>query len=204
MVDLAGRRIVIFGGGDVAARKAVFFCREASVQLISRSFVPSIRTLPVELVEADLEGMPDNEVRRFLDGTFLAVAATSDPAINNRIGEICTRAGVLFNNASGRQGDVLIPSVVRGDSYLLAISTLGDAPGVPRLLREFIESRCPQLDGMITLQKRLRERLKETEPSLEKRQEILRSVLHDRELWGALEISPEHAWEQAEGRHLHG
>ncbi|MDD1719723.1 MAG: bifunctional precorrin-2 dehydrogenase/sirohydrochlorin ferrochelatase, partial [Methanoregulaceae archaeon] len=78
----------------------------------------------------------------------------------------------------------------------------GEAPGVPRFLREFIEARCPQLDRMIALQKRLRVRLRETEPSQKRRQEILRSVLLDRELWKSLKENPGHAWEQAERRYI--
>jgi precorrin-2 dehydrogenase/sirohydrochlorin ferrochelatase len=148
--------------------------------------------------------MPDERIGEILDGAFLAVAATPDPAINDRIGRIASRLGVFFNNAGGSPGNVQIPSVVRGEHYLLAISTGGKAPGVPRFLREFIEERCPQLDGMIALQKRLRERLRETEPSQERRQEILRSVLADRDMWEALRAGPQKAWAEAEVRYLHG
>jgi precorrin-2 dehydrogenase/sirohydrochlorin ferrochelatase len=35
-VDCAGKRIVIFGGGDVASRKAAFFSGEAEVLVVSR------------------------------------------------------------------------------------------------------------------------------------------------------------------------
>ena len=40
MIDLAGKKVVIFGGGEVGARKARFFAPEAEVTVISRSFSP--------------------------------------------------------------------------------------------------------------------------------------------------------------------
>ena len=48
LCGLFGQRIVIFGGGDVAARKAAYFSREAEVLVVSRSFSPKIETLPVQ------------------------------------------------------------------------------------------------------------------------------------------------------------
>lgn len=38
-IDCTGRRIVIFGGGDVAARKAAYFSGNADVTVVSRSLV---------------------------------------------------------------------------------------------------------------------------------------------------------------------
>ena len=47
-VDCSGRRIIIFGGGEVASRKAAYFSREAEVLVISRSFSHKISILPVK------------------------------------------------------------------------------------------------------------------------------------------------------------
>ena len=44
-IDCSGRRVVIFGGGAVAARKAAYFVQEARVLVVSRSFVQKLETL---------------------------------------------------------------------------------------------------------------------------------------------------------------
>lgn len=202
MIDLAGRRVVIFGGGDVAARKAAFFCPEAPVRVVSRSFAPALREMAVDRVEADLSRLADEEIAGHLAGAFLAVAATPDRAINERIGGICSRSGVLFNNAEGERGDVLVPSVVKGEHFLLAISTGGAAPAVPRFLREAIEAGYPHLDGMVALQERMRARLRGTGLSQERRSGLLNAAIRDRELWEALAKGPDQAWEMAERRYI--
>jgi Siroheme synthase (precorrin-2 oxidase/ferrochelatase domain) len=101
MLDLTGRRVLIFGGGGVGARKAAHFEHEAEVTVISRSFSPRFDGLSVRRHETDLASLPDDAIVELLDGAFLAVAATPDPALNNRIGRLCASAGVLFNNAAG-------------------------------------------------------------------------------------------------------
>ncbi len=53
-VDCSRRRIVIFGGGEVAARKAARFTGKAEVTVISRSFKQKILDLPVFLRECDV------------------------------------------------------------------------------------------------------------------------------------------------------
>jgi len=204
MIDLSGRSVVIFGGGDVGARKAAFFCHEADVTVISRSFSPLFDKLTVQQSVADISRMNDEEIRHAVSGAFLVVAATSDAGLNNRIGERCREEGILFNNAEGAEGPVLIPSVVRGEYYLLAVSTGGQSPAISRYIRELIENACPELDAMIALQTRLRLELKKGIADQKDRSEILREVIHDPEVWQALAVNPETAWSLVAGRYLHG
>ena len=53
-VDCSARRIVIFGGGTVAARKAAYFSGHAEVTVVSRSFVPAFDELTITRQERDL------------------------------------------------------------------------------------------------------------------------------------------------------
>ena len=62
-VECAGKRVVIFGGGEVAARKAGHFAREADVLVVSRTFTPSCRSLPVHLQTLDTRAATDAEAR---------------------------------------------------------------------------------------------------------------------------------------------
>jgi len=203
MLDLTGRRVLIFGGGDVGARKAAYFEHEAEVTVISRSFSPDLERLAIRRQEADLSPLPDEALRDLLQGAFLVVAATPDPGLNDRIGRLCAGAGILFNNAAGEPGDVIVPSVVRGSRYLVAISTRGKSPAVSRYLRMRLEAEYANLDRMIDLQDEMRSMLREAEPVQAERSRILWSVLEDEEVWGALSSDYARARGLAIERYLH-
>lgn len=203
MLDLAGRRVLVFGGGDVGARKAAFFEHEAEVTVISRSFSPDLDGLAIQRQEADISALPDETLRELLSGTFLAVAATPDPDLNDRIGRLCAGAGVLFNNAAGVPGDVIVPSVVRGNRFLIAISTRGKSPAVSRYLRMRLEAEHADLDRMIELQEEVRSMLRETEPDQGERSRILWEILSDDDIRAALGTDYGRARTLAIERYLH-
>ena len=142
-------------------------------------------------------------MRLMIKNAFLVVAATSDSRLNDRIGRLCLQERVLFNNAVGTEGNVILPSKIEGRHYLIAISTGGESPGVSRYLREYINTTLPGLDGMIELQGRLRETLKKTEPDQSRRSRLLMTVLQDKDVWHAVGISPEAGWDIIETRYLH-
>ena len=202
-VDCSRRRIVIFGGGEVAARKAAYFAGTAEVTLVSRSFGQKILDLPVVRRKCDVSTESDESLEDTLEGAFLVIGALSDTAQNNRIGRICRKRGILFNNADGEPGDVILPSVTGGINYTLAISTNGSSPAISRFIREHLEQHLPALDRMIALQQRLRTELKGTEPDQAKRDVIIWRVLEDQAVWTALSADPGEAWDLVTKRHLH-
>jgi precorrin-2 dehydrogenase / sirohydrochlorin ferrochelatase len=203
-VDCSRRRVIIFGGGDVAARKTACFAGIAEVTVVSRSFQQKILDLPVLHKDSEVSSLSDDALGAILDGAFLVIAALSDTAQNNRIGRLCKKRGILFNNADGEPGDVILPSVTRGSNYTLAISTEGRSPAISRFIRNHLEEEFPVLDPMISLQQRLRTELKHTEPDQMKRNAILWDVLNDSSLWTALAVDPAGAWNMVAKRYLHG
>ena len=106
-VDCSGRRIVIFGGGEVAARKAGYFSGRADILVVSRSFSATLSGYPVENKVLDVSNEDDAALIRIIDGAFLVIAALSDAEQNNRIGRLSRERGILFNNADGEPGDVI-------------------------------------------------------------------------------------------------
>ncbi|MCU0630494.1 MAG: bifunctional precorrin-2 dehydrogenase/sirohydrochlorin ferrochelatase [Methanoregulaceae archaeon] len=202
MIDFSGKHVVIFGGGEVGARKAAYFCEETEVTVLSRSFSPAFNELTVRRMEMNLAGIGDYELDGLIKEAFLVIAATQDKALNDRIGRYCAIRGVLFNNADGKAGDVTLPSQLKGTHYNIAISTGGESPGVARFLREHIGQSYPYLDRMIEVQNKLRTALKEKIPDQEKRGRILQEVLNDECVWKALEGGTRPAWEIIEGRYL--
>ena len=142
--------------------------------------------LPVERQMMDAARVSDEVLEGIIDGAFLVIGAFSDADQNNRIKDLCTAQGILFNNADGKPGDVIIPSVTGGKNYVLAISTKGSSPAVARFIREYLETQLPSLDEMVSFQSDLRAQLKQSEPSVSRRNAILRDVLHDPMVWKTL------------------
>ena len=202
-VDCSGKRIVIFGGGEVASRKAAYFSGEADVLVVSRSFSHKMSILPVERQMLDAGRVSDEVLNGIIDRAFLVIGALSDPVQNNRIKNLCIVREILFNNADGEAGNVIIPSVTGGENFTLAISTKGNSPAVSRFIREHLETHFPALDEMVALQRDLRAQLKHTEPSQSRRNAILWEVLNDRELWKTLKNDPAGARQQVKERYLH-
>ncbi len=201
-IDFSGRRIVIFGGGDVAARKATYFSGNADVVVVSRSFAPAFDDMKVTRKDLDIVTESGRNLAAILTGAFLVIAATSDPEVNNRIGRLCRATGILFNNANGETGDVIMPAVTRGENYTIAVSTGGNSPAVSRYIREKIDDAFPALDDMIALQTRLREVLRVQEPDQKRRSSIIAKVLHDPTVWAALEAKRPDVWEDVRTRYL--
>ena len=201
-VDCSGKRIVIFGGGEVASRKAAYFSGEAEVLVISRSFSHKMSLLPVERRMLDAGRSSDDMLIGLIDRAFLVIGALSDPRQNNRINDLCKAQGILFNNADGETGDVIIPAMSGGKNYTLAISTQGESPAVSRFIREHLETHFPALDEMIALQRDIRAWLKQTEPSQSRRNAILWEVLNNREIWKNLKTDPAGVRQQIKERYL--
>ena len=204
ILDLTGRKVVIFGGGPVGARKAAFFQGECRVLVASRSFGKEVRGLDVERVKVDLGAASDQDLKDLMEGAILVIAAVQDPALNNRILVLSRGLGILCNSASGNPGDVIIPSVWKGKSHAVAVTTFGRSPAMARYIREKVALDAGEIDLMIDLQARAREALKTGVPSQERRSAILWEIIHDEAVWKALLQGGDTAWEFVEKRYLHG
>ena len=203
MIDMQGKKVMIFGGGDVAARKASYFTGCTTV-VVSRSFSDSLKSTGVERRRLDLITIPDEEIRAMVNDAFLVIAATSDERLNNRIGSICREVGVLFNNAKGDPGDVILPAMLKGENFLVAVTTFGKSPAFSRYLRSDLERSMEDYDRMIVLQEKLRSVLKGSEDDQKDRSSILWRVITDPLVWASLKEGPIASWKLVEEKYLHG
>lgn len=203
LIDMSGRRIVIFGGGSVGERKAQLFSRYADVTVISRDFTPDIcqmhREGNLSLVEADAGGLNAGQLDKLLEGAFLVIPATSDRAINERIASAAKKKNILSNQVDAI-GDVTVPSVIKKGELTISISTSGSSPAFSRFVRQKIEEVItPEFSDMIKVQESLRIYLKENVPGQKDRKELLWKVLESSEVWEALQVSYEKGYNVALG-----
>ena len=123
-LKLAGRRVVVVGGGPVAASKLDVLVRAgADVTVVAPEVHPAIRDAGVALEERPF-------VAGDLDGAWFVVAAAT-PAVN---AEVAREAGArqLFVNAvdDPPNASVYLGGVVRRGGVTVAISTSGEAPAL--------------------------------------------------------------------------
>jgi len=198
--DFTGKRVTIFGGGRVGLRKAVYFSGESDLTIISGNFLPEFRSINAELVKKELSGI--SEISGIIKNSALVIAATSDKSLNNKIGEICRSENIPFNNADGEPGDIIIPSMIKGENYTIAVTTGGKSPGISRHIRIILEDNCKNLDEMIEITEETRKSLKNTIENQSERNRIIRKILNDKTAWEQLEKDKNSAREYIFGKYL--
>ncbi len=192
---------MIFGGGDVGERKARLFSQYAKVTVASQDYSPGLLKMAeegaIELVKASLPSGADDLLR----GAFIAIPATSDPALNVQLEERATKMGVLVNRVDG-VGEVVVPSVIWRDPVVVAISTIGKSPALSKYLRIRLEEVLDErYADMARLLGEMRVVLKERVSEQAERKRILWEIISDEEVWRLLEESYEKAYKRA-GEHV--
>ncbi|SFN86844.1 uroporphyrin-III C-methyltransferase / precorrin-2 dehydrogenase / sirohydrochlorin ferrochelatase [Nitrosospira briensis] len=147
-LDIKNRDCVVVGGGEVAARKVAMLLRAGA-----RATVVSPQ-LGVELREQLQQGRINYCAHPFqtenLDGAVLAIAATSDPIVNQQVseaaGQLCIPVNVVDNPALC---SFIMPSILDRAPILVAISSGGASPVLTRLLRSRLETMIPSAYGRL-------------------------------------------------------
>lgn len=158
-LDIRGRLAVVVGGGRVAVRKVRKLLEgEARVKVVAPEVEPELALLASQGRIA-LEEHP--YAPGDLSGAFLALACTSDEAVNAAVSEEARRSGILVNVADRPAlCTFTLPAVVRRGNLTLAVATDGRCPALSRALREELERTFGEEYGALTdLMGRLRERL---------------------------------------------
>jgi siroheme synthase-like protein len=161
---VAGRRCVVVGGGSVAERKADnLSAAGAQVVVIAPRVTPSIRSMPgVTVLERGYR-------RGDLEGAWLAVAATDDPAVNRRVHADGEVARVWVNAADDPAAcSFTLPAVVRQGPVVVAVSTSGHSPALAAWIREKVSEQLgPEVGLLAELLSEAREEMKASGRSTE-------------------------------------
>jgi precorrin-2 dehydrogenase/sirohydrochlorin ferrochelatase len=160
---VAGKRCVVIGGGNVAARKvAGLEAAGADVVVVAPFVGPPIRSLPVSVVEREYRTGD-------LEGAWLAIAATDDPAVNALVHADGVAARVWVNAADEPAAcSFTLPAVLRQGPISVAVSTGGHSPALAGWLRDRIASDVgPEFAGLAALLSQAREELQSSGRSTE-------------------------------------
>ena len=137
-LKLQGRRVVVVGGGPVAASKlASLEAAGADVVVVAPDVCEAIRSTGIAVVQRPFEPAD-------LDGAWFVVAA-APPAINRHVAEEAERRQIFVNAVDDpANASMYLGGVVRRDGVTLAISTDGAAPALAGLLREALDYMLPR------------------------------------------------------------
>lgn len=176
-VDLSGRTVVVVGGGSVARRKvAALLDAGAHVTVGAPSLEPDL----AELVRrGDIRHLVGAFDPNWLNGAWLAIAATDLPAVNRAVAVAGEARRVWVNVVDDAPlSSVQVPSRVERGPLQIAISSGGGAPMLARHVREQLETQFDEsLGALATLLTRLRGRIRERLTDLHARRRFFERLL---------------------------
>ncbi len=138
-LDIWGKKCVVAGGGEVAARKvARLLDCGAKVLIVSPRLTPELTALKAE---SAIEHIAADYNIQYIEGAVLIIGATDDETINASISSDARSLGISVNIVDDPQKcDFILPSIVERGDLILAIGTGGKSPALARYLREEMEA----------------------------------------------------------------
>jgi uroporphyrin-III C-methyltransferase/precorrin-2 dehydrogenase/sirohydrochlorin ferrochelatase len=147
-VDLHGRRCLMVGGGEVAARKTDLLL-QAGAEV--HSVAPRLCGAMQSLLDNGRIGYREGTFRDSdLDGAQLVIAATDDRAVNARVAALADARGVPVNVVDDPAlCRFIMPAIVDRSPVVAAVSTGGVSPVLARLIRGRLEALIPAAFGRL-------------------------------------------------------
>ena len=175
-LKLEGRPGLLVGAGNVALEKiGSLLLTGLRLRVIAPEANAEIRRLAdegrLEWVEREFD--PTD-----LDGNFVVIAATDDPAVNATVYREAVSRGILTNSVDDPPHcDFYFGSVVRRGDLQIAISTAGESPAVAqRIRREIDEQLSTDIGPWLTELGQLRREILATVPPGEERKALLHKL----------------------------
>lgn len=158
--DLKGKRCLVVGGGDVAARKvSLLFRAGAEVNVVSPELCESLQNRVAN-------GEVSHAARSFEDADIeacaLIVAGTDDHAVNKRVSDLAHARCIPVNVVDQPElCSFIVPSIIDRSPVQVAVSTGGASPVLARLLRARLETLIPSAYGRLaSLMNEFRDKVK--------------------------------------------
>ncbi|MCA0919415.1 siroheme synthase CysG [Pseudooceanicola nanhaiensis] len=163
-----GRRVVICGGTEEAARKARLMLKtEAELVIVAAAPEPELAAL---IGNGRATGVASATPETF-ENCALVFIATGDEDEDLRLRAMARAAGAVVNVVDRPEYcDAFTPSIVDRDPVVVAIGTEGAAPVLGRSIKTQVEVMLsPRLGGFVALAGRLRDAVAEAIPQARRR-----------------------------------
>ena len=139
-LNVQGRKCLVVGGGAVGARKASNLLRAgAHVTIVSPAISPELKQI---CQDGDVDWIAECFEENHLEGAFLAVAATDDESLNQRIVQLAGECDILVCDASSAERTgVIFGALLQHEGATIAVFTEGRDPSLARKTRNKIAER---------------------------------------------------------------
>ena len=137
-LELSGRRAVVIGAGNVAARK-VQSLLEAGARLVV--VAEHVENMPSNLTDdPNVEVVKAKYSKDYLVGATIVIAATDNYEVNKQIFKDCQELEILCNVVDVPElCDFYVPGVVKRGDLHIAVGTDGKCPAYAGHLRKKLE-----------------------------------------------------------------
>lgn len=154
-MDVSNKKIVIFGGGKTACRKAVqMLAFGADITVISPFFLDELSQLSdrntsvqsITLIRKKFSGDDINQAD-------FVIAATDDPEVNTKIYKACKSKKILVNSVDKiEECDFIFPAVIQDENVVISVSTGGESPLLAAEIKREIKKSINKNYGKISRQ----------------------------------------------------
>ena len=197
--NLAGARCLVIGAGTTAVRKIRWLLRAgADIEVIAPDVSQAIEELAsagkLRVTKAPFDASQVSSDLR------LIISATNNREVNRFVYDAAIQAGVLVNCVD--QPDLctfIFPAIVDRSPILIAISSMGNAPTLARVVRGWIEAQLsPNLGKLAELAQSLRDRVKLELPSVDARKSFWETLFRSAAAESAMQGNLQDAKTKAE------
>ncbi len=179
-IDLTDKKVLVVGGGRVALQKIkVLIEFEPAITVVADSFSSDflnyISDKDINVLEKKFE---DSDISDEDDYTVV-VAATNNLEVNRRIYQLCISNKIPVNVVDNPGLCTFIfPSIYVNQNLVCSVSTAGESPVLTQYIKELLIKQLPANIGEISSRMgKIREKMKLTEPDMQKRKIKLRRIL---------------------------
>jgi uroporphyrin-III C-methyltransferase/precorrin-2 dehydrogenase/sirohydrochlorin ferrochelatase len=142
-VKVQGKKVVVLGGGEVAAGKLRLLLRShANITVIAPELCEDIAMIHAA---GHITWEPGPFVDTMINGAVLVFDATDNPGLTKRL-EIATKRRNILLNVVDKTAhcDFIVPAILDRAPVMITISTGACAPALARILRQRLETAFPQ------------------------------------------------------------
>jgi len=174
-LDLAGRSVLVVGGGPVGLEKAsALHAVGASLTVVSQTFTDGFDELDHERIERDYR-------HDDLDGRWLVVVAVDDLELQGEIAAEADRRHLFCNVVDEpARCSLILPAIHREGPITIAVSTAGASPALAKRLRnDFAALVGPRHSELANKLRELRPWAKQTLATYDDRKAYFEQLVED-------------------------
>ena len=139
MINIREKKVVVVGGGKVAARKIkTLLAEQAAVTVVSP-------TLHADIPQAEVQWLARSYQTGDLEGAKLVFACTDQAEVNRQIMEDAAPSQLVNNTGDKTFSDFYNVAIARKKDVSVMISTNGLSPSRSKEIRKKIEAILDQL-----------------------------------------------------------